>query len=173
MGRRSKIELQNLTERVVRLYQEGKTIVEIADILKTEGYDTSREGVRRAVRSAKDLAVDLKKATEEARVMMDAVRSSPNTDLAEAVLTRFASLLLQESSAIEELGSDDPMVYIDAISKVANAQAKLGTVRMKYQSGFEAAKQAVLEALKTELKNHPDILERLETIVTGLEAPAQ
>lgn len=173
MGRRSKIELQSLTERVVRLYQEGKTIVQIAEILRAEGYDTSREGVRRAVKNARELAMDLKRATEEARVMMDAVRNSPNTDLAEAVLTRFASLLLQESSAIEELGSEDPLAYIDAISKVANAQAKLGTVRMKYQSGFEAAKQAVLEALKTELKNHPDILERLETIVTGLEAPAQ
>lgn len=172
MGRRSKIELQNLTERVVRLYQEGNTITQIAEILKTEGYETSREGVRRAVRSAKELAVELKKATEEARVMMDAVRSGPNTDLAEAVLTRFASLLLQESSSIEELSSDDPLVYIDAISKVANAQSKLGSVRMKYQNGFEAAKHAVLQALRDELKNYPDLLEKLETIVTGLEAPA-
>ncbi len=172
MGRRSKIEIQALTERVVRLYQEGKTIAQIAAILRSEGYDTSREGVRRAVKNARQLAVELKKATEEARVMMEAVRNSPNTDLAEAVLTRFASLLLQESSAIEELGSDDPLAYIDAISKVANAQAKLGSVRMKYQNGFEAAKQAVLEALRKELKQHPDLLERLETLVVGLEVPA-
>jgi len=172
VGRRSKIEIQALTERVVRLYQEGKTIAQIAAILRSEGYDTSREGVRRAVKNARQLAVELKKATEEARVMMEAVRNSPNTDLAEAVLTRFASLLLQESSAIEELGSDDPLAYIDAISKVANAQAKLGSVRMKYQNGFEAAKQAVLEALRKELKQHPDLLERLETLVVGLEVPA-
>lgn len=172
MGRRSKIELQSLTERVVRLYQEGKTIAQIAEILRSEGYDTSREGVRRAVKSAREMALELKKATEEARVMMEAVRNSPNTDLAEAVLTRFASLLMKESSALEGMSLEEPMEYIDAISKVANAQAKLGSVRMKYQNGFEAAKQAVLEALRQELRQHPDLLERLEGIVLALEAPA-
>lgn len=172
MGRRSKIELQDLTERVVRLYQDGRTIKQIAEILQSEGYDTSREGVRRAVKSAKELAVELKKATEEARVMMDAVRNSPNTDLAEAVLTRFASLLMRESSSLDAMNLEDPLEYIDAISKVANAQAKLGSVRMKYQNGFEAAKQVVLEALRHELKQHPDLLERLEGIVLSLEAPA-
>ena len=172
MGRRSRIELQALTERVVRLYQEGKTIAQIAETLKAEGYETSREGVRRAVKNAREMALELKKATEEARVMMEAVRNSPNTDLAEAVLTRFASLLMRESSALEGMSLEEPMEYIEAISKVANAQAKLGSVRMRYQNGFEAAKQAVLEALRVELKNHPDILERLERIVAGLEAIA-
>jgi len=174
MGRRSKADLYDVVDRILEMYTRDKlTIREIADALKAEGIDMSRESVRRSLKSSKDLAIELKAMTEEARVMLDAVRDSPNTDLPEALVMRFAGLMLQEIKELDSVEFDDAGEAALAIGRIANAQAKLGTVRMKYQTGFEAAKKAVLTALQRELKNnHPDILERLTMLVGALEAPA-
>jgi AcrR family transcriptional regulator len=174
MGRRSKADLYNQVERILQFYSRDKmTIQEIADQLQAEGIDMSRESVRRSLKSSKDLALELRTMTEEARVMMEAVKDSPNTDIAEAVVTRFAGLMLREVQELDSVEFEDPGEAALAIGRIANAQAKLGTVRMKYQSGFEAAKKAVLTALQRELKaNHPDVLERLTMLVGALEAPS-
>jgi hypothetical protein len=105
--------------------------------------------------------------------MMEAVKDNPNTDIAEAMVTRFAGLMLREVQELDGVEFEDSSEAALAIGRIANAQAKLGTVRMKYQSGFEAAKKAVLTALQRELKaNHPDVLERLTMLVGALEAPS-
>ena len=174
MGRRSKADLFDVVDRILELYTRDKlTIQQIADRLQAEGVDMSRGAVQRSLKTSKEIAAELRNTMEEARVMMDAVRDNPNTDIAEAVVTRFAGLLLTEAKEIDSLEFDDPGDAILAAGRLANAQAKLGSVRMKYQNGFEAAKKAVLEALKRELRaNNPDILERLTMLVGGLEAPA-
>ncbi|MDR1420640.1 MAG: DUF3486 family protein [Treponema sp.] len=171
MGRRSKTDLYNLTDRVLELYTRDKlTIREIVDRLRSEGYILSREAVRRSLKTSKTLARELRNMTEEARVMMDAVRDNPNTDIAEAVVTRFAGLLLREVQELDEVTVDDPVEASLVISRLANSQAKLGQVRMKYRSGYQDAKKEVLDALKDELRaNHPDILERLVMIVGAME----
>lgn len=174
MGRRSIAELEDLTGRIIEMYDRDKlTIAKIAEALRADGVKISRESVRRSLKSSKELAADLRKTTEEARVLIDAVRENPNTDIAEAVTVRFAGLLLRESQEIDSLEFADPGEAVLAASRLANAQAKLGSVRMKYQNGYEAAKKEVLAALKRELRSeHPDILERLTMIVGGLEAGA-
>lgn len=169
MGRRSKADLFDLTDRILELYTRDKlTIREIADQLQTEGFEISREAVRRSVKDSKALAGEMRKSIDEARVMMDAVRDNPNTDIAEAVVTRFAGLLLQESQQIDALEFEDPGDAILAAGRLANAQAKLGSVRLKYQSGFEAAKRAVIAAMKKELQTAPDLLDRLAVVVNNL-----
>lgn len=174
MGRRSKADLHDVVERILSLSVKDKlTIVEIAEKLQAEGIDISREAVRRSLKNSKELACDLRRTMEEARVMMDAVRDNPNTDIAEAVVTRLGGLLLRETQEIDALEFDDPGEAVLAAGRLANAQAKLGSIRMKYQVGFEAAKKAVLDALRRELRaEHPEILERLSMIVGGLEANA-
>ena len=97
MGRRSKADLYNQVERILQFYSRDKmTIQEITDQLQAEGIDMSRESVRRSLKSSKDLALELRSMTEEARVMMEAVKDNPNTDIAEAMVTRFAGLMLRE-----------------------------------------------------------------------------
>lgn len=174
MGRRSKADLYDVVDRILSLYTREKlTIVQISEKLQAEGLDISREAVRRSLKGSKELAAELRNTMEEARVMMDAVRDNPNTDIAEAVVTRLGGLLLRETQELDSLEFDDPGEAVLAAGRLANAQAKLGSVRLRYQSGFEAAKKAVMDALRRELKNeHPDILERLTMIVGGLESPA-
>ena len=169
MGRRSKADLFDLVDRILELYTRDKlTIREIADQLRGEGFDISREAVRRSLKDSKEIAADMRKSIEEARVMMDAVRDNPNTDLAEAMVSRFSGLLFREAQAIDALEFEDPSDAILAAGRLANAQAKLGSVRMKYRSGFEAAKAAVIEALKSDLASDPDLAERLAERVAAL-----
>jgi len=173
MGRRSKADLYDVVDRILELYTRDKlTMKEIADQLKAEGIDMSREAVRRSLKSTKELAADLMKTIEEAKVMIDVVRANPNTDVAEAVVTRLGGLLLRETQAIDELSFDDPGEAVLAAVRIANAQAKIASVRLKYQSGFEAAKRAVIEALKIELAADPELSKRLSRTVAGLQPEA-
>lgn len=174
MGRRSKADIYDVVDRILILYARDKmTIQEIADKLQGEGIDIGREAVRRSLKTSKDIAADLRRTMEEARVMIDVVRDNPNTDIEEAVTTRFAGLLLREMQEIDEIQFDDPGEAALAIGRIANAKAKLGSVRMKYQNGFEAAKKSIMDTLRRELKaEHPDILERLVMLVSAIEAPA-
>jgi hypothetical protein len=170
MGRRSKADLLDLVDRILELYTRDKlTIKEIAAQLRSEGLDISREAVRRSLKTSKELAADLQNTIAEARVMIDVVRANPNTDVAEAVVTRLGGLLLRETQSIDELQFDDPGQTVLAAGRLANAQAKLAGVRMKYQDGFEAAKKAVLGALRIELSADPELASRLAAVVVGLE----
>jgi len=169
MGRRSKADLYDVVDRILELYTRDKlTIRQISEQLKDEGFDMSREAVRRSLKTSKEIAAELTKSIEEARVMMDVVRANPNTDIAEAVVTRLGGLLLRDTQAVDELEFEDASAMILGAARLANAQAKLGSVRMKYQDGFEAAKKAVLSALKEELKSDPELTERLAQVVAGL-----
>ncbi len=172
MGRRSKADLLDLTDRILELYTRDKlTMREIADQLQVEGYEISREAVRRSIKDSKELAADMRKSIEEARVMIDAVRDNPNTDLTEAVVTRFAGLLLRDSQEMDELNMD-PGDAILAAGRLANAQAKLGSVRLKFQNGYEAAKKDVIAKLKRDLAADPDLAARLVALVSSLSPEA-
>jgi chromosome segregation and condensation protein ScpB len=174
MGRRSKADLQNLIERILMMHDAEKlTHKQIAEILQSEGINISREAIRRAYKSATEQAGDLRAVSEEARQLMDAYRSSPNTDIAEAVLAKFTGLMYRELQGIESIEFESPEEAALAIGRMANAQARIGSVRMKFTNGFDAAKKAVVDALQKELKaHHPDLLDKLTTIVASLEAPA-
>lgn len=169
MGRRSKADLYDLVDRILELYTKDKlNIREIEAKLQGEGYEISREAIRRSLKSSKELAADLQNTIAEARVMIDVVRANPNTDVAEAVVTRLGGLLLRETQAIDALEFDDPGEAVLAAGRLANAQAKLSGIRMKYQNGFEAAQRAVIDKLKIELASDPELAQRLVMVVGGL-----
>lgn len=169
MGRRSKADLYDLVDRILELYTKDKlNIREIEAKLQGEGYEISREAIRRSLKSSKEIAADLQATIAEARVMIDTVRANPNTDVAEAVVTRLGGLLLRESQNIDALEFEDPGEAVLAAGRLANAQAKLASVRMKYQDGFEAAKRAVIDALKVELSADSELAAKLATVVMGL-----
>ncbi len=167
MGRRSKSDLFDLTERILELYTKQKlTIKEIEGQLQNEGYNISRESVRRSLKNSKEIAKELQKNIEEARVIMESVKNNPNTDIMEAAVTRIGGLFLKESMQIESLIIKDPFKFAQAAAQLAGAQAKLTATRMQYKDGFEEAKKAVVSALKNELAaHHPELFERLCAIV--------
>lgn len=174
MGRRSKADLLDLIDRIAGMYFDQKmTIQQIADVLQGEGYNISRESVRRSVKTTKEIASELKTCMAEAREIINTVRDDTNTDLVEATVARFGGMLYREAAALDELKFDDPLKVIQATQKLAAAQTSLARLRLDYRSGFEAAKNAVLKALKAELeRSHPEVLDHLVRIVSGLEGKA-
>jgi len=163
----------DLVDRILELYtKDKKNLREIETILRSEGYEISREAIRRSLKTSKEIAADLQNTIAEARVMIDTVRANPNTDVAEAVVTRLGGLLLRESQNIDALEFEDPSAAVLAAGRLANAQAKLTSVRMKYQDGFEAAQRAVIERLKIELAADPELADRLSTVVMSLRPEA-
>lgn len=171
MGRRGKTESLGTGERILHLYNvEHRTIEEIAAIFEAEEIPQGRESIRRFVRSSKEAAADFQAAVAEAKILIDTVRENPNTDVIEATTALLSRKLFEHTKSIEDLGEMDITELSNAISKTAIAQEKLSRLRLSYQTGFEAAKKAVLAALKGQLQDHPDLLERLAAVIRDIPA---
>jgi Zn-dependent M32 family carboxypeptidase len=171
MGRRSKIDLLGLSERVIHLYNsEHKTLEEIEQILRSEDFDVSREAVRRVVKDSREVASQYQAALCETKVLIDTVRENPNTDVIEATTAILTQHLFSYIKSIQDFDFKDPGEVVAAVNRMAQAQTQIAKLRLTYQKGFDQAKKAILASLNDELKSHPDLLERLTLIVGSLEA---
>jgi hypothetical protein len=171
MSRRSKVDLYGLLDRVIYLYeQEKKSIAEIEQILRAEGYDISRESIRRKIKSSREIAEVYRKSLEEAKVLIDAVRSNPNTDVIEVTSSLLAHKLFEFSKTVEELDFQSAEEFIKAVQRLADAQVKVARLRLDYQKGFEAAKKEIIQALSVELAKEPELLRKLKDIINNVKA---
>lgn len=170
MGRRSNAELLGILERIVELYtREKQSIKQIADALQSEGYQVSRSGIQRVLKTHKEAALEWTKISEEAKVLIDSVRSTPNTDVLEAVNNLFSRKVFEFVRTIEDLGLMDPEKTALIINRMTQSQVQISKLRLTFENGFQSAKKAVLDTLKEELKNHPDLLDRLMLLVSSME----
>jgi hypothetical protein len=170
MSRRSKVDLYGLLDRVIYLYeQEKKSIAEIEQILRAEGYDISRESIRRKIKSSREIAEVYRKSLEEAKVLIDAVRSNPNTDVIEVTSSLLAHKLFEFSKTVEELDFQSAEEFIRAVQRLADAQVKVARLRLDYQKGFEAAKKEIIQALSLELAKEPELLRKLKEIINNVK----
>lgn len=170
MSRRSKVELYGLVERVVKLYEEGKTLQEIEQILRSEGYDISREAIRRKLKSVREVAEVYRRSVEEAKVLLEEVRNNPNTDVVEVVTSLLAHHLMNFTKEIENIDFDDPMKFIEAVRKLSDAQVRVARLRLDYQRGFEAAKKEIIDAVSRELSKNQELRSKLINIINMIEA---
>jgi len=169
MSRRSKVDIYGLVEQVLALYEEGKTIAEIEQILRSEGYDISRESIRRRIKSAKEVAEVYKKSLEEAKILLETVRDNPNTDVVEVTNSLLAHKLFEFAKSVEELDFDNPMAFVKAVNQLSEAQVRVAKLRLDYQKGFEAAKKEIMQAVAKEIEKYPDLKARLLEIIQNVE----
>ena len=176
MGARSKVDLYGLLDRVVKLHtgeEDGNkyTIAEIETKLREEGYDISRESIRRKLKSSKEVAEVYRKSLEEAKILLDAVRDNPNTDVVEVTNSLLAHKLFDFAKSVDELNFEDAGDFVQAVQRLSDAQVKVAKLRLDYQKGFDAAKQAVMEEISRELGKHPDLKAKLVTIISKINPP--
>lgn len=153
------------------MYEEDKlSITQIEAILNEEGYDISREAIRRSIKSSKDVAHQYKQAASEAKVLIDTVRDNPNTDVVEITTNLLTKQLFDFVRNIDELTFEDPSKLILAVNRLSSSQVQIARQRLTYQNGYNQAKQDVMIRLKTELEKYPEILGKLALIVSNLEA---
>lgn len=171
MGRRSKAELLGIIERIIDMYEGDKlSIKQIEEILNEEGYDISREAIRRSIKSSKDVASQYTRAASEAKVLIDTVRDNPNTDVVEITTNLLTKQLFDFVRNIDELTFEDPTKLILAVNRLSSSQVRIAKQRLTFQNGYNQAKDDLMRRLKGELEKYPDLLGKLALIVSGMEA---
>ncbi len=171
MAKRSKADLAGVVERIIGMYEDEKlTIKDIEKVLREEGIDISRESIRRTIKSTKSVANTYRKAAEEARVLIDAVRDNPNTDVVELTTSLLTKHVFDFVQSIDDLDFEDPNELILAINRLSSAQVRISKQRLTFQHGYNEAKKDIMNQISAELKQQPDLLDKLSTIVSSLEA---
>jgi len=172
MSRRSKADLAGLVERIIVMYEQDKlTIKDIEKALREEGVDISRESIRRTIKSTKSVASTYRKAAEEARVLIDTVRDNPNTDVVELTTSLLTKHVFDFVQSIDDIDFENPNELILAINRLSSAQVRISKQRLNFQNGYNSAKQDILRQLREELEQQPDLLDKLTSIVSVMEAP--
>nr|WP_319520977.1 phage protein Gp27 family protein [uncultured Sphaerochaeta sp.] len=172
MPRRSKADLAGVIERIVQMYEvEKHSIKDIEKILQKEGLSISRESIRRTLKSSKSVASQYKKAAEEAKVLIDAVRDNPNTDVVELTTSLLTKQVFDFVQSIDDLDFDNPNELILAINRLSSAQVRISKQRLNFQNGYNEAKADILRQIKDELSLQPELLENLARLVSSMEAP--
>ena len=169
MGRRSKAEMLDLVERIVRMHDEEKLTFEaIADKLQGEDYDISRESARRSYNNAAAKAEKYKLAAANAKAIIDASKGT-NTDLAEAANSVLTNLFYERVMQMDgmEFKSDSEM--LKAMAPVMHNQVELAQARLTWQNGVEKTKAAIYDELAKQLGENPGLLSQLQQAIAGLK----
>ncbi len=169
MTKRTKIELQGLSERIVEMWDKDKmTLTDITTVLIEEGWDVSRAGVHREVNKWKDFVSEQKEQDRFAEMFLAEFKDRPNTDIGEMsiqVLTRkiFASL---QDLELDISSFKDASQLIGAVARLSDAQVNLDRLKTEFQKGVQAAKELFEDELREVLEeNHPDLLLKLIDII--------
>ncbi len=172
MGKRSKVDLYGLTERVVYLYEsEKRTLKEIEATLRDEGFDISRESIRLKIKSSREVAETYRQSLDEAKVLLETVKDNPNTDVIEVTNSLLAHHLFRFVKSVEELNFEDSTDFARSVNQLANAQVRVAKLRMNFERGVEYAKAEIQRSVARELDKYPEFKQRLFKIIDGVSIP--
>ncbi|MGP1418341.1 MAG: phage protein Gp27 family protein [Sphaerochaetaceae bacterium] len=172
MSTRSKAELLGLVERIVSMHSEQHiTCKDIEETLRSEGYDISRESIRRTVKSNKSIASELMKTREETVALIDAIRDNPATDTNEATLDFLISKAFEYTKSIEDLNFKDLPELAAFISKMTRAKTQIVKQRLEYSQVFDRAKGELIAQLQRALEGDAELYKRMKILVESMEAP--
>jgi len=130
MPRRSKAKLYDLVNRIIYLYEKkNMKIKDIESLLKSEGYDISKSSIHRAIKTHQQLAEEYKRAAEEMKALIETIKDLPASDMMEAIHAHLTTKLLEFTKQIESLAFDDPVDFINAVSKLAKSIESLQKYR--------------------------------------------
>lgn len=171
--RRSKAEFLGLVERVVQMYEDGHTLEQIEEALRSEGYDISRESIRLTLKKNKAIAKDLEKSRRETELLIDTIRSKPGADVNEAAVDFLMAKAFDFVKRIEEASFEDLPEVAKFLKDLTKTKTDLVKLRMDYQKVYNRAKDDILKELQEALENRPDLYEQIFTVVSNLEAPCE
>ncbi|MDR1702664.1 MAG: DUF3486 family protein [Sporomusaceae bacterium] len=173
--RHYKVEKLNCREMIDRMLAEGYIYEDIVEAVVEAGEFISKSSIQRYHASYEQIVERITKTREQMKVLIDAVRTQPGTDLAEAAnQVMLQGLLTRIATANDEFDSiplDKVGRLVASLERSAVAREKL---KFQYDKGVTAAVERIMTELRAELANMPDILTalaaKLETIRTELTA---
>ena len=171
---RTKVELLGLLERVVKMYnEEGMSCEAIESELRNEGYDISRESIRKTVKKNRTIVSELKKARAETEALIDVIRANPATDVNEATADFLMAKTFEFTKQIEEVSFKDLPELADFVKKMSKVKTDIVKQRMEYRKVYERAKEDILLQLQKALEAHPELYEQIFNVVSVMEAPCE
>lgn len=173
MPRRNQIEMQGLVERVVDLfYKEKKTHVQIAELLRKEGYSVSKSGVGRTLLTHASQMKAYKDAAAESVAIIQELKNTPGLDTSEATVQMVQVKLLEEVkkfSNFEELNAKD---VINMLTKNVLSQTRIAKVRIDYERGYRQGLFKSAEVMESEGKKAgltADVINKVKAAILGLK----
>lgn len=172
MGKRQKAELLGLVQRIIQAYNDDKLTYEaIEKMLRDDGYDISREAIRRTVKSNKQIANELEKTRVETIALIDKIRDNPNTDANEAAVDWLIAKMFEYAKTIDNVSFKTLPEMATFMNSITRMKSQLVHLRMDYNKVFEKVKQMVIADLQKALEGQPELYQQLFTIVSNLETP--
>jgi len=167
---RSKLTLLGLLERTVKLYHEDKlSIDEITKRYKDEGIDVSRSAIGRTVKSHAEWMEEDRRIRQEATLMLEQYKDTPNTDLMEMVQNMLQVKLADYMRSVDSIDFKEPAKLFESMAALSRSQVNVSRLRMEYQDGVSAAKRQLETELTEMLKEKdPALLKRLVEMVRAL-----
>lgn len=173
MARKSKAQLYDLLDRIIHLYEEeNMNLLQIESLLREEGYDISRESIRRSIKTSKQLAIELRRTREETVELVRAFEGMPAAETGEVMVDFLTTKIFESIKSIDELNFDDPQKLISAVASLNNSKINIAKLRLSFESGVEKAKSKILQELSKNLISDAQLFEQLSKIISETEVKA-
>ena len=172
--KRSQAELLGLVERIVKMFNdEHRTCEEIETLLRDEGFDISRESIRRTVKKNRQIAKELEKARAETEALIDTIRERPSTDISEATADFLIAKVFEYTKSIEAIDFADVPELAKFIKDISKVKMDIVKQRMDYQKVYIRAKDDILKQIQEALGEDEDLFGKLKNLIMSLEAPTE
>jgi uncharacterized alkaline shock family protein YloU len=147
------------------IVNKRKTYAEIETWLRGDGYDVSRGSVQRYGKQFLTKLERISTAREQAKTIIE-TSSGLKTEMSEATSTVAFQLLMEMLINTDAANIDknvlDAMKTLASLEKSTVSREKL---KLSYDKGVSEAAEQIKRQVKAELKNYPDIVEKLVEIV--------
>lgn len=157
-----KVEQLKCRAMVDRMLSDGYTYEDIVAAVQAKGESITAASLSRYHGSFERIAERITKTREQMKVLVEAVRDKPNTDLAQVANELMMQSLIERISTAQDEFSEIPL---DKVGRLVASLERSATAREKlkyeYDKGITATSEAFKQRMQEELKNHPDLLLRM------------
>ena len=147
----------------IMLSDTANTYIDISEWLKDKGFDISKSTVGRYALETHKLSTKLLEARTQVNELVRLAKEDKDSENITEGAMQIAAVKLTEKIAYleEEIESMDASDAIKLITSISRTKAYKDKIYAKLKSEYEEAYKNFKNAISEELKNHPDLLERL------------
>ncbi|MFT9496364.1 phage protein Gp27 family protein [Anaerosolibacter sp.] len=173
-NRRKHSKINSLPSEIISAVNDAivnkrRTYKEIEDWLKSEGHDVSESSVQRYGKTFLAKLEKISVAREQAKSIIE-TSSGLKTEMSEATSTVAFQLLME--MLINTDGKNLDKNALNAIKTLATLERSTVArekLKLEYDKGVSAAMERMKEQLRQELKNYPDLLEKMYMVANQME----
>lgn len=153
-----KVEKLKSKKVVDKMLAEGYTYDDIAMAVEENGEKISTSALQRYNASFEYAAEKIKRVQEQAKVLIDALRENPNTDMAEVANQVMMSGLLERVASAEDEFENLPLDKVgNLIARLEHSAVGRERLKLTYDKMLSAASEKIKNQLKLELSEQPEL----------------